>query len=822
MKLFCLLACAVLGVSARPAPLPARPGPEVEARVAELLGQITAEEKLSLIGGVDGFFLPGVERLGLPRLKMGDGPVGVRNWGESTLYPASVLLAATWSEELAARFGDSLGRDSRARGMHVSLAPGVNIYRSPLNGRNYEYLGEDPFLASRLAVASIRSVQAHGVAATVKHFATNNSETRRSYISNEVNERTLREIYLPAFRAAVEEGGVWAVMNAYNLLNGEYCTANSWLTNQVLKGEWAFPGVVMSDWNATHDTLGAARGGLDLEMPAANYFAPARLQPLLRDGQLEWAVIDEKARRILRLMVANGWIGREQQDASIPLDDPASAATSLAVARAGITLLKNEGVLPLDASRLKRVVVLGPNAFKVATGLGSGRVRPFHAITTAEGLRQALGAGRVTEVPWAEPLAHLDSTAYADLRLDLFGSRRQERPRGTSRPARIEFAWDKQNPGDVLTARDQAFARWTGAIEPPPSGDCQFVIQAKDANVQVWLGDELCWDSVREGTGSFTRRLAPGRRHALRVEIEQRKKDFSFTARVGWGPVQPVIPAEFAEAVKQADAVIVGVGFNVISGEGEGYDRGYALPGRQEDLIRAAAELNPRTVVALNAGGAVATASWIDRVPALLHTYYSGQAGGRALAEIMLGEVNPSGHLPFSYERRWEDCAAFANYPRPHTDETVTQIRYQEGVFVGYRWFDARHIEPLFPFGHGLSYTRFAFKALETRREEGRVLVSFEVTNAGERAGTAVAQVYVGQRQPKVPRPPRELKGFRRVELAPGETKRVSVTLEAAAFAYFHPENRRWQEDADEFVIEVGSSSRDLPLRAALTREGRP
>jgi len=813
-----LFAALVIGTKFMPAVQAAQAQPAqpvaVEAKVAALLQQMTEEEKLSMLGGVDAFFIRGVERLGIPRLRLGDGPVGVRNWGQSTLYPATVLLAATWSEELATRFGDSLGRDSRARGMHVSLAPGLNIYRSPLNGRNYEYMGEDPFLASRLGVASVRAVQARGVAATVKHFAANNSETRRSYTSNEIDERTLREIYLPAFRAAVQEGRAWAVMNAYNLLNGEYCTANDWLTNQVLKKEWGFPGVVMSDWNATHDTLGAALGGLDLEMPAANYFAAAKLQPLMRSGTLPAAVIDDKVRRILRMIVANGWLEQEQQIPGIPLDDPTSAATALEVARAGITLLKNkDALLPLDADKVKTIAVVGPNAFQVATGLGSGKVKPFYGISMADGLKTALGAERVIAVPWSEPLSLLENARYARLQLELFSGRTQAKPRLVTSPASIALAWDKDSPGETLTARDLAFGRWTGEIEVVTSGSYQFVIEARHANVQIWIDGVCHWDSVRESTGSFTLPLQAGKRHALRVETEQRKRDTSFSLRVGWGAAVPVIPLEYAEAVKSADAVLVGVGFNVISGEGEGYDRSYALPGRQEELIQAVAQLNPRTIVALNAGGSVATASWVGAVSGLLHTYYFGQEGGRALAEILLGKVNPSGRLPFSYEQRWEDCAAYGNYPPHYTDTSVSKIYYREGIFLGYRWFDAKKIEPLFPFGHGLSYTTFAYGNMTSVPTAEGVEVEFDVTNTGPRPGAEVAQLYVGQPGCSVPRPLRELKGFSRVTLAAGETKRVRISLGRDAFQFFHPERKQWTVEAGEFTIEAGGSSRALPLK---------
>lgn len=801
-----IFAALLLPAFAETAEIYRDPAQPVEARVDDLLGRMTPDEKLAMLGGVDGFYLRGIERLGVPRMKMGDGPVGVRNWGKSTLYPATQMLAATWDVDLARRLGVSLGRDSRARAMHISLAPGVNIYRSPLCGRNYEYMGEDPLLAGRMATASIQGVQSQGVAATIKHFAANNSETRRSFISNDIDERTLREIYLPAYRMAVQEGGVWCFMDAYNLLNGEHCTANGWLNNKLLKEEWGFRGVVMSDWNATHDTAGAALGGLDLEMPAPVHFKPEALKPLIEEGKVPQAVIDEKVRRLLRLILANGWLDQPQEDKSIPLDDPQSAALALEVAREGITLLKNEGnLLPLDRGRIKTVALLGPNAFQVVTGLGSGKVQPFRTVSLKDALKNQ--GVQTVEVPWAEPLEYLASANYpGKLQREIFSGRKKTRPVTSQEVDRIDLQWDSKNPSLGITAKDQFVVRWAGEITPDAAGQYQFVVQAKDINVRVWLDDRLCWESVREATGSFVMNLEAGRPHQLRVEAEQRKKDRSASFQAGWGPARPLIPEELAAEVKNADAALIGVGFNVITGEGEGYDRTYELPGRQEELIKETAALNPRAAVILNAGGSVATAEWLDQVPAFLDAYYMGQEGGTALAEILFGDVNPSGRLPFSYEKRWEDCAAYGNYPKDATDFRVTNIAYKEGIFVGYRWFDRKGIAPLFPFGHGLSYTTFDFKNLRVQKDGVKV----NVTNTGARAGAEVVQIYVGQLNCSVERPVRELKAFARVSLQPGETRTVDLPLGPEAFAFFHPEKKAWTVEPGEFVIEAGASSRDI------------
>ena len=801
-------------------PLPFRdPNRPTEERVTDLLGRMTLDEKLNMLAGINGFFIRGIERLDVPEIKMGDGPVGVRNWGRSTLYPATQLLAATWDEDLARRFGVSLGRDSRARGMHISLAPGLNIYRHPLSGRNYEYMGEDPLLAGRMGTAAVVGVQSQGVAATVKHFAANNAETRRNFISNDVDERTLREIYLPAFEMAITQGGAWSVMSAYNLLNGIYCTDNSWLNHKLLKEEWGFQGVLMSDWNATRNTMGAVIGGLDLEMPAPAYFKPEILKDLLERRKISPEIIDEKIRRILRLVIANDWLDKQQEDKSIPLNDPQSAALALEVARQGITLLKNEAILPLDRNKIKSVALLGPNATQVVTGLGSGLVRPFDSVTVKAGLQALAPDVRIIEVPWSEPLEYLENSPYVGkLQLEIFkgGTEKKDAPLSTSETDLIAVEWDANHPSLGIGENDRLFARWTGEITAPNSGLGQFVIQAKTINVRVWIDGALRWDSTREGTGSFVFDLEGDRKHALKVEAETHRSNVNLSFKAGWGPVQSLIPEDLAEKVREADATLVFVGFNVIAGEGETFDRPYELPGRQEELIRQTAALNPRTIVALNAGGAVATENWISKIPVFLNAYYTGQSGGTALAEILFGDVNPSGRLPFSYERKWEDCAAFANHAKDWKDTSVRNIVYKEGIFVGYRWFDKRQIAPLFPFGHGLSYTTFDFQNLKTANVRDRVEVTLEVKNTGNRAGAEVVQLYVGQPGCSVERPVRELKDFARVELLPGETKSVRFLLPKRAFSFFHPIEKRWTVEPGNFVIEAGASSRDIRQTASL------
>lgn len=790
----------------------------IETRVADLLPRLTLDEKLSLLGGDRGFYIRAIPRLGLPAIKMSDGPIGLRNDGRSTAYTAGIALAASWDSALARAVGASMGRDARARGVNILLGPAMDIYRVPQNGRNFEYLGEDPFLAAQLAAPVVEGIQSEGVAATAKHYAANNQETDRMGIDENIRKRALREIYLPAFRAAVQTGHAWAVMDAYNRVNGDYCTASSWLNNEVLKKEWGFPGVVMSDWGATHDTLGAANGGLDLEMPSGEFLNAAKLKPLLDSGQISQATLDDKVRRILRLEIALGFLDRPQAEPAIPLDDPHSDAVALREAREGVVLLKNDrALLPLDRARVKSIIVLGPNAADYPSGGGSSRVTPFHYVSVLAGLRAATGAGvdvRYIPGPGADELARLLPATHYDgpLKLEFFTGDGPKAPAvASTEDSRIDRSWHGEAPAPGV-APEHFLARWSGRIVAPADGHCIFLLQ-NDGGASVSLdGRRLydIWNNEEHRTLSAVVTLAPGSTHELRVECWHDTGDGFI--RFAWGSAPPLLSSADAAAIRAADAVIVCAGFTDYL-ESEGFDRTYELPGGQPELIRAAAALNPRTIVVLNSGGSVATAGWIDDAAALLQAWYPGQEGGRAIAEILFGDVNPSGRLPISYEKRIEDTPAYGHYPgvNGHVD-------YAEGILVGYRWYDTKHIAPLFPFGFGLSYTMFSFAHLHVTPAADRDTfnVSFDVTNTGKRAGAEVAQIYVSAPPASVLRPARELKGFQRVTLSPGETQTVTLDLPRRAFAYFDPAAHAWTVAPGNYTVAVGSSSRDLPLNAPI------
>jgi beta-glucosidase len=785
----------------------------VEARVGDLLARLTQDEKLSIIGGDREFYIRPIPRLGIPEVRMADGPLGVRNWGLSTAYPATAGLAASWDADLARQFGAAVANDARARGVDIMLGPAVNIMRVPTNGRNFEYLSEDPYLAGAVAAQVVTGIQAQGVVATVKHFAANNQETERGTIDARVSTRAMEEIYLPAFRAAVEQGHAWAVMSAYNRLNGTYCTANDWLNNKVLKGDWGFEGVLMSDWGAAHDTLGVANGGLDLEMPKGQFMNPAALAPLIASGQVGLSTIDDKVRRILRLEIASGFLDRPQVSGSAPRDDPRSAAVALQVEREAIVLLKNDrGTLPLASKKRRRIVVLGPNASNYPAGGGSAHVEPFHYVSVVEGLRKVAGPKVTIDVvpgPGPELLDSLARTAAYEGPLTLkFISGDWNTTRkviATLSDTRIDHDWTggEPAPGVPLTGYQ---AQWSGSIRPAATGNFIFMLRGQ-GGVSVNLdGRNIIGSWFCGGDTLFAEvPLVAGRAYPIEVNVHYDNKG-SPAVRFAWGAAPPLLTDAEAQRVRTADAAVVCAGFNLML-EGEGSDRTYELPGRQPELIRAVSALNPRTVVVLNSGGSVETASWIDRVPAVLQAWYPGQEGGRAVAEVLTGKVNPSGKLPMTYERRWEDTPSFGHFPGEKG-----KVDYAEDILVGYRWFDAKGVAPLFPFGFGLSYTTFSYDKFHIEATgDGHWAVTFQVTNNGTQTGDEISEVYVSPPvTSRAGRPIRELRGFSRETLLTDQSITVTIILDRHAFSYFSEAKGDWVVEPGTYTVEVGTSSRKI------------
>jgi beta-glucosidase len=672
----------------------------IEFRVKDLLSRLTLEEKISIIHADSKFTTPAIPRLGIPRRWLDDGPHGVREdigpdtWNPagrtddfSTAMPSGICLAATWNPDLGFQEGEAIGQEARARGKDIMLGPGVNILRTPLCGRNFEYLGEDPFLTAQMCVGYIRGEQSQDISSCVKHFALNNQEFERGTINVEVDERALREIYLPAFKAAVQQGGVWSVMGAYNQLRDQHCCENDYLLNKILKDEWGFKGLVMSDWDGAHDTRECALNGLDLEMGTEkNYDDYYLAQPylnLLKSGELPPAGLDEKVRRNLRVMFATHVFDAGRKTGS--LNTTAHQSVARQVAEEGIVLLKNEKqLLPLDAAKLKTIAVIGDNATRLhAHGGDSSGIKAFYEINPLDGIVNRVGK-----------------------------------------------------------------------------------------NVNVIFSE--------------------GYRKAGGADLTERA----------------------VAAAKSADVVIYIGGLNHDKGfDCEGADRkDMKLPYDQDELIQKIVTANPKTIVVLE-GTMVEMDSWLDKVPALLQAWYPGMEGGNALARVLFGDVNPSGKLPATFPKKLSDSPAHALGNYPGTNGTVS---YAEGLLVGYRWFDTKNIEPQFPFGFGLSYTTFQYSNLKLIPGDGTdetVTAQFEIQNTGKVAGAEVAQLYVHEKNPALPRPEKELKGFKKILLQPGEKQTVSIPLARSTFAYYDSAQKGWVAQPDSFEIQIGGSSRDIRLR---------
>lgn len=658
-------------------------------RAKSLVDQMTLQEKVEYIAGYrDGFYIRPVERLGIPEIRMADGPQGVRNNTKSTLFACGVAAAASWDQALAYEMGVALGQDSRARGVHILLGPGVNIYRSPLCGRNFEYMGEDPYLASRTAVNYIEGVQSQGVMATIKHFALNNQEYDRHHVSTNADERTMNEIYFPAFRAAVEEAKVGSVMTSYNLVNNVHASESGFLMRDNLREKWDFDGFVMSDWTSTYSTLGIVKGGLDLEMPRAFYFKYDLIKPLIDSGVIRESEIDEKVQHILQTLIAFGFLDRPQLDKSISEDNAYSREVAYKMACESAVMLKNDGVLPLKAGRKNRIVVMGPNADRIPCGGGSGKVDPLYSISLYAGLGQL----------------------------------------GKNYPVQL--------------------------IEP---------------------ADKLDYNTP-----------------------------------------------ENVEALESASSVVICAGFDTKT-EKENHDRTFTLPEGQDAMIKFAAAHNSNVIVVIYSGGGFDMSAWKDDVKAIIMGWYPGQEGGLALARMLAGEFSPSGRLPMSIEACWEDNPVHDSYYTKEKAEnkrgfTNRYVTYNEGVFMGYRGYDRLGTKPLYPFGYGLTYGDFEYSDLAVVPSGDGVDVKFTLTNHGKMAAAEVAQVYVGELCPSVPRPVKELKGYARVQLGKGESKSVTVHLGKEAFAFYDVDIHDFRVNAGKFSIMVGASVGDIRLNTEVTR----
>jgi beta-glucosidase len=797
-----------------------------EQRVERLLEQLEPDEKIGLLSGT-GFDSRPVKRLGIGGLRMSDGPLGVRN-GEATAWPSGVSIAASFDPGLAERIGAAIARETKAKGKNLILGPTVNIHRVPQGGRNFESYGEDPYLASRMAVAYIRGVQRERVAASVKHFALNNQETERTTIDVQADERTMREIYLPHFEAAVKEAGVQTVMCSYNKLNGPWACENPWLLRELLKKEWGFRGLVVSDWGATHSAGPALNAGLDLEMPDGQFLNPEKVKAALASGELKEGTIDDAVRRQLRVQAALGWLDTPLDAGA--LDTPAHRGLDREAAAAGMVLLKNErGILPLDKRRLMTIAVIGPSAAQARTGGGgSSHVEPIYSVSPLDGIKAKVGAGiAVTFAPGAASPDDITAVPASVLKppagrpetegllAEYFENETLSGPPALTRvEPKVDFNWGDAGPAGFGRV-DHFSARWTGTITAPATGVYLLGITSDDGSF-LWLdGEPFLENGGIHGMLLRSRaiELRGGEPHEIRLEMSEGGGGSGMI--LGWQKVE-VDPLDVAVAkAKAADVALVFVGSSH-NLEGEGGDReNLLLSENQVELVQGVAAANPNTVVVLNGGSPVLVDSWLPQVPALLESWFAGSETGNAIADLLFGDVNPAGRLPMSWPKRWEDSPAYGNFPGKDG-----KVDYAEGIFVGYRHFDTRKVEPQFPFGFGLSYTTFAYDGLSVvpvAGEPRQLAVSFSVKNTGAVAGAEVAQVYVHDAVASVPRPEQELKGFQRVFLKPGESRRIRLVLDERALSFFDPGKKAWLVEPGAFEIRVGSSSRRIRLAKTIT-----
>lgn len=720
---------AALPLSAQQKPVYLDATRSVEERIEDVMKRLTLEEKIAMVHAQSKFSSPGVPRLGIPEFWMTDGPHGIRpevlwdQWNQAgwtndycVAFPALTCLAATWNPDLSLLYGKSIGEEARYRNKAVLLGPGVNIYRTPLNGRNFEYMGEDPYLASRMVVPYVKGVQQNGVAACVKHYALNNQEVNRHTANVIVDDRALYEIYLPAFKAAVQEGKAWAIMGAYNLYKGQHACHNQYLLNDILKGEWGFDGVVVSDWGGVHDTDQAITNGLDMEFGSwtnglnhgsanayDNYYLALPYLQRIQSGKAGTKELDQKVRRILRLAFRTT-MNRERPFGSILSPEHFEAARH--IGEEGIVLLQNkDALLPIDLNKTRKIAVIGENAVKMMTvGGGSSSLKAKHEISPLEGIRNRVG--RQAEVVWAR--------GYV---------------------------------GDITNS----------------------------------------YNGVKTG---------------------QDLKD-------GRSPEE--LTAEAVQVAGKADYVIFVGGLNKSNHQDcEDSDRkALELPYGQDALITALAKANKNLIVVNVSGNAVAM-PWIEEVPAILQAWYLGSEAGNSIASVLMGDVNPSGKLPFTFPAKLEDVPAHSlgEYSSKSSSKVV-DVKYNEGIFVGYRWTDQqKKVKPLFPFGHGLSYTTFAYSKptadSKTMSSDGTITIKVTVKNTGTREGREIVQLYISDKKSSLPRPVKELKGFQKVELSPGEAKEVQFTIDKEALSYFDDTKHAWVAEPGKFEAIIAASAADM------------
>lgn len=812
----------------------------VEQRVSNLCSLMTLDEKADFLSGKDDWHFKGIERLGVPAMQVTDCGHGVTivfdkqgNWvGNATCFPTAVQQAATWNRVLVGEIGAALGREARATGSSILLAPMINIKRTPLGGRNYEVFSEDPLLTGEMAAAFINGVQSEHIGAVVKAMAVNNQQAQQEHLMAHVDERTLQEIYLPGFRIAVEKSNPWGVMTAYNGLNGDRTSASEHLLQQVLKNDWKYNGFVVSDWRAVQGIESIWRG-CDIEMPGPGKFmTKANVLKAITDKKVTVKELDEKVKRILRAIVKSTLLDAVKPTLNAEINTEKHQLLTRKVAEEGIVLLKNEkNLLPLNLSKIKKLAVIGPNATTARLGGGgSASVSAFYTVSPLDGLRKACGTnteivyqegcgldGNLNVVDGSHLRNELNGVIKNGLKAEYFRNRTLKgEPTVTSIDELVNFSWGWANPKPEIS-RNGYSVRWTGQLIPPATGEYKLGISAGECGYKLYVNGKLEIDEWETGgkdnfEAHFTTskrqiaiRLEEGKPADIRIEFWKRmNRNF---IRFEWetpgtNPVQ-----QAASLAKDCDAVVIFAGLSNFFEGGNNDRKDILLPGEQNRLIAEVTKANPNTVVVLVNGSAVAM-PWVNDVNAIVEAYYPGQEGGNAIANILTGVVNPSGKLPETFALKLSDTPTFNYYQK----DSINSY-YTEGIYVGYRHYDSKNVTPLFPFGHGLSYTNFTYNGLKINKKGCKHTITFNITNTGNVDGAEVAQLYLKDVKASEDRPEKELKNFEKVYLKKGESKTISLEISKQQLAFFSKLKNRWVIEPGKFEVLVGSSSRDIRLK---------
>ncbi|MFK7804041.1 MAG: glycoside hydrolase family 3 C-terminal domain-containing protein [Anaerolineae bacterium] len=804
-------------------------------RTEAILSQMTLKEKIDMLAGADFWTTVPNERLNIPAMKVTDGPNGARG-GEfgmgptAACLPVGIAIGATWNTGLIEQLGGLLADEAKSKGASILLAPTINIHRSTLNGRNFECYSEDPWLSGQMAAAYISGLQAGGIGACPKHFVANDSEFERYTMNSVVDERALREIYLPPFKAAVQEGGAWAIMSGYNKVNGVWCSENSYLLKDILKDEWGFDGIVMSDWFGTYSSK-IGIGGLDLEMPGTARHA-AGLLTEVNEGRLAESEIDDKARRMLHTLERAGKFENPEMPEEFADDRPEHRTILRQAANEAIVLLKNDDdLLPLTPEKAQTIAIIGGNArWPGVMGGGSAVVPAHYIVTPLEGitarfgdqaeLQYTVGAMSNKMLPALDKTLIKTASGNQGVQIEFFdGPNLTGQPVDTLTKERMEMAFVGNVNPNLKSAQNYS-ARITGTFKPVVSGEQKFSFVSAGLGRMKINGETVIdnWDDYHPGVSLFD--LEHGEKHystqakageALEIEVEVSSENATMMNMVRFGYLPPLPADPIADAVKaaqDADVAVIFVGTNH-EWETEGHDQdSMDLPGEQNALISAVAAANPNTVVVLNTG-TPKLLPWVDEVKSVVQMWFPGQEGGNAIADVLSGDYNPSGRLPQTFPKQYEDNPSWLNYPGENDE-----VKYGEGIFVGYRFYERRKIEPLFPFGHGLSYSTFAYSNLKLSSASlnagDKLTVSVDVSNTGKTAGQEVVQLYVRDEVSRLVRPEQELKAFAKVMLNAGETKTVELTLNKASFSYYDPTHNGWIAESGLFEIRIGRSSANI------------